>query len=554
MTGNTRGLKASQIQALTRLGRRRVPPDLWMTAELAKSLAEVSHDTGRQVGLLLSRDGDVQQVLVGSANELYIEKLPPSRGGDRLLRGLLMVHTHLRGEPISQDDLNDLALLRLDAQIVLHLKRDSSDIDRSSRATIAPDPLAAPPWHIEPGLRIQPGALSGHERVEEIEEEMRRVRSASRHKLSLRERAILVSVSNEAVSTQEENLEELAELAESAGVDVLGREFQRISTYHPSTLMSRERLKSLIIHALQVQATLIIFEQNLSPAQVKSIADMTELKVIDRTQLILDIFARRAHSSDGKLQVELAQLRYLLPRLERRSTALSRLTGGIGGRGPGETRLEEDRRRVRDRIAQLGVKLERVGEERRQRKGRRTEKELPIVSLVGYTNVGKSTLLNRLTGSAVLTENKMFATLDPTTRRLRFPREREIILTDTVGFIRNLPGDLKRAFLATFDELKDAHLLVHVADAAHPMVSDQIERVEELLKEMSIDHIPRLLVLNKIDLLEPLDREALASRFPGSIAVSALDLNTLSPLLETMEDRLFHRSFTDAPDRIVARR
>lgn len=554
MTGNLRGLKSSQIQSLTRLGRRRVPPGQWMTAELARSLAEISHDTGRQVGLFLSRDGDVQQVLVGSAGELYIEKLPPSRGGDRLLRGLRMVHTHLRGEPISQDDLNDLALLRLDAMIVLHLKRDSPDIDSFSRATIAPDPLAKSPWLIEPGLRIQPSSLSGHEKVEEIEEEMRRVRSASRHRLSVRERAILVSVSDESVATQEENLDELAELADSAGVDVLGREFQRVARYHPSTLMSRERLKSLIIHALQVQATLIIFEQNLSPAQVKSIADMTELKVIDRTQLILDIFARRAHSSDGKLQVELAQLKYLLPRLERRSTALSRLTGGIGGRGPGETRLEEDRRRVRDRIAQLGLKLERVGEERRQRKGRRTEKELPIVSLVGYTNVGKSTLLNRLTGSSVLTENKMFATLDPTTRRLRFPREREIILTDTVGFIRNLPGDLKRAFLATFEELKDAHLLIHVADAAHPMVSEQIDRVEELLKEMGIDQIPRLLVLNKIDLLGPEARDALRFRFPGAIGISALDGDTFAPLLEAMEDRLFRRAFTDAPDRIVARR
>ncbi|MHB1287284.1 MAG: GTPase HflX [Leptospirales bacterium] len=539
---------------MNRLFRRKVPPDLWLTPELAHSLAEISHDTGRQIGIFLSREGAVMEVLVGTTQEIYIEKLPASRGGDNLLRGLTLVHTHLRGEPLSQDDLNDLALLRLDAQIVLHLRRDTPDIATFSLATLSPDPLSSSPWVLESGLQINARNLEGHDRIEAIEEEMRRVRTSSRHRLSNRERAILVSVSPESVSSQEENIAELRELADSAGVDVLGVETQRVSTYHPSTLMSRDRLKSLIIHALQVQATLIIFEQNLSPAQVKTIADMTELKVIDRTQLILDIFARRAHSSDGKLQVELAQLRYLLPRLERRSTALSRLTGGIGGRGPGETRLEEDRRRVRDRISHLSQKLERVGQERQQRKERRKERELPIVSLVGYTNVGKSTLLNRLTGSDVLTENKMFATLDPTTRRLRFPQEREIILTDTVGFIRNLPGDLKRAFLATFDELKDAHLLIHVADASHVKVADQIERVDELLKEMELERIPCLLVLNKIDLLSPEERTVVAARFPHSIPISALDLSTLSPLLKEMETRLFTRSISDDPDRILARK
>ncbi len=554
MTGNIKGLKPSQIQSLNRLFRRKVPPDLWLTPELARALAEISHDTGRQIGVFLSREGAVMEVLVGSAQEIYIEKLPASRGGDRLLRGLSLVHTHLRGEPLSQDDLNDLALLRLDAQIVLHLRKETAEIVTFSLATLTPDPQAPLPWNLETGLLIHPRDLEGHDRIDAIEEEMRRVRTSSRHRLSNRERAILVSVSPESVQVQEENIAELRELADSAGVDVLGVETQRISSYHPSTLMSRDRLKSLIIHALQVQATMIIFEQNLSPAQVKTIADMTELKVIDRTQLILDIFARRAHSSDGKLQVELAQLRYLLPRLERRSTALSRLTGGIGGRGPGETRLEEDRRRVRDRISHLSEKLERVGQERKQRKERRKERDLPIVSLVGYTNVGKSTLLNRLTGSDVLTENKMFATLDPTTRRLRFPEEREIVLTDTVGFIRNLPGDLKRAFLATFEELKDAHLLIHVADASHLKVADQIERVEELLKEMELERIPCLLVLNKIDLLSPGEREALSARFPLSIPISALDPKSLIPLLKVMETRLFTRSISDDPDRVLARK
>lgn len=516
------------------------------------ALAEISHDIGRQTGIILSREGSVLEVLVGTPQEIYIEKLPNSRGGDHLLRGLTLVHTHLKGEPLSRDDLNDLALLRLDAQIVIHMKSHLPQVETFSIATLNPDPKASLPWDLETGLRVEPRNLAGHDRVRAIEEEMRRVRTSSRHHLSFRERAILVSASPESPSVQEENIQELEELALSAGVDVLGQEVQRISSYHPSTLMSRDRLKSLIIHALHVQASLIIFEQNLSPVQVKTIADMTELKVIDRTQLILDIFARRAHSSDGKLQVELAQLRYLLPRLEKRSTALSRLTGGIGGRGPGETRLEEDRRRVRDRITHLSEKLARVALERQNRKERRKEREIPVVSLVGYTNVGKSTLLNQLTGSSVLTENRMFATLDPTTRRLRFPREREIILTDTVGFIRNLPGDLKRAFLATFDELKDAHLLLHVADASHLKVEEQIERVDELLKEMEIDAVPRILIMNKADRLSHADREILQARYPESFLVSALDRLTLLPLLEEMERRLFSRSFSDDPARVLA--
>ena len=275
---------------------------------------------------------------------------------------------------------------------------------------------------------------------------------------------------------------------------------------------------------------------------------MTELKVIDRTQLILDIFARRAHSRDGKLQVELAQLKYLLPRLFERSTALSRLTGGIGGRGPGETRLEEDRRRVRDRIASLGAKLRHLEVERAGRKSRRREAAIPVVSLVGYTNVGKSTLLNRLTKSEVLVEDKMFATLDPTSRRLRFPREREIILTDTVGFIRDLPADLRRAFMATFDELRDADLIVHVADSSHPQCELMIERVTEILREMELDRIPTLLLFNKSDRLDAGTRETLSLRHPEGVFVSAMDPATLRPLEEILQRRLFERPLTSLAD------
>ena len=541
MTGNLSGLKASQLKSLSRFHGRRITSGLWITPEIARQMVFLSHEIGRQIALLVTREGTVSSVVVGSSKEIFLSDLPASRSGSRSLRGLRMVHTHLQGEGLSQDDLNDLALLRLDAMVVLQMRRDTGLLDKISVATVNPDPQGDPPWIIDPPRPVSPESLSSEGRVEALEEELSRSLSAAMKKTTGQERALLVSASPDSLADQEDALAELSELARSADVDVLGMVRQRISRYHPTTLMSADRLKSLLIHALQVHATLIIFEQELSPNQVRKIAEMTELKVIDRTQLILDIFARRAHSRDGKLQVELAQLKYLLPRLFERSTALSRLTGGIGGRGPGETRLEEDRRRVRDRIASLSAKLRHLEVERSGRKSRRREAALPVVSLVGYTNVGKSTLLNRLTHSQVLVEDKMFATLDPTTRRLRFPREREIILTDTVGFIRDLPSDLRRAFMATFDELRDADLIVHVTDASHPQCEQMIERVEGILKEMDLHHVPTLLLFNKCDQIDPEIRTAFALRHPGAVFVSALDEESLRPLERILETRLFEK-------------
>lgn len=522
---------------------------MWVTLEMSRQLAALSHDMGRQVALLISREGAVAMVVVGSPSEIFLSALPASRSGNRSLRGIRMIHTHLHGEGLSQDDLNDLALLRFDAMVVLQLRKNSADIDRISVATVNPDPGGDPPWLVDAPLPLSPVSLSSLGRIEALEAELSRTLSDAVRKTSGKERGLLVSVSPESLSDQEDALAELSELARSADVDVLGVSSQKIARYHPKTLMSADKLRSLLIHALQVHATLIVFEQELSPNQVRNIAELTELKVIDRTQLILDIFARRAHSRDGKLQVELAQLKYLLPRLFERSTALSRLTGGIGGRGPGETRLEEDRRRVRDRIASLSEKLKHLEVERSERKNRRREAALPVVSLVGYTNVGKSTLLNRLTHSQVLTEDKMFATLDPTTRRLRFPREREIILTDTVGFIRDLPSDLRRAFMATFDELRDADLIVHVTDASHPQADLLIHRVREILKEMDLDRIPDLLLFNKSDRIDPERRQTLLLRYPDSVFVSALDPDSLRPLERILESRLFERSIDSYPDR-----
>jgi GTP-binding protein HflX len=289
---------------------------------------------------------------------------------------------------------------------------------------------------------------------------------------------------------------------------------------------------------MQYDANLLIFDPDLTPGQAHSISDFTDLKVIDRTMLILDIFAQRARSRDAKLQVELAQLRYRLPRLQEQNTMMSRLVGGIGGRGPGETKLELSRRRARERIHRLEQEIDRYGRQRGERRAERTRRNLPVVGIVGYTNAGKSTLLNTLTGSEVLAEDKLFATLDPTTRRLRFPREREIIIADTVGFIRELPKDLAQAFRATLEELAEADLLVHVVDAADPDRDEHMAAVERILGDLGLAETPRLVVYNKVDLLTAEERHLLASD-ARIVTVSAREAITTRPLLATIEDRLW---------------
>jgi GTP-binding protein HflX len=334
-------------------------------------------------------------------------------------------------------------------------------------------------------------------------------------------RAILVHVTTGSRAQAEASLSELGELAASADLQVVDRILQRRAAFDPRTLMGQGRLEDLIVRAMRLQADFIVVDQNLTPAQARAIAEATDLKVIDRSQLILDIFARRARTSEGKVQVELAQLKYLLPRLmSRGDSGLSRLEGGIGGRGPGEQKLEADRRRVRDRIRSLERMLASERTRREQRRARRRERDVPVVSLVGYTNAGKSTLLNRLTRSEVFVENKMFATLDPTSRRLRLPREREIVINDTVGFIRDLPKDLLAAFRSTLEEIQDSDLIVHLVDSSHADHGAQIASVERILRELGYGDIPRLLVYNKADLLT---QDELAERVDGrdALAVSA---------------------------------
>ncbi|MEW6584897.1 MAG: GTPase HflX, partial [Nitrospirota bacterium] len=444
--GNLTGLKASYLNALERIYRRRVVREV-VTPELARFLTEISSELNRQIGVLIERSGGITHVIVGDAKGIFIPELEEYPLGRKALRGLRLIHTHLNEEPITQDDLTDLALLRFDLIAAVGVRNGLPGNLLIAHLMPAGDK----PFEIVHYEDFHSCAVDFLSFVGSLEEEMQRHRTFSPD--DKREKAILVSVSTRPRFEQEDSMEELKDLARSSDILVLDTAIQRPKDINPRYLMGEGKIKDLVITALSKGATLLVFNQELSPSQVKAITDLTELKVIDRSQLILDIFASRAHSRDGKVQVELAQLKYRLPRLAGKGTAMSRLMGGIGGRGPGEMKLEMDRRRVRDRIAILDKELRHLAQARKQRKHKRVEKGIPIVSIIGYTNAGKSTLLNSLTKSSVFVEDKLFATLDTSSRRLRFPREREVVITDTVGFIRDLPKDLLTAFKATLEEL-----------------------------------------------------------------------------------------------------
>jgi GTP-binding protein HflX len=461
------------------------------------------------------------------------------RAGHGRFRGLRLVHTHLRNEPISRDDLVDLALLRLDLVAAVGVTQDGRPGDLHL-AHLMPPRENLSPWTVLAPVPFHRASVDVEELVGALEEEFDRALPATRA-TSGAERAVLVvmeSRQTRASGSTESRVHELRELCRTAGIAVTDVAIQRRPEPDPKYLIGRGKLEDVLVRAMQYDAGLLIFDPDLTPGQAHSISDFTDLKVIDRTILILDIFAQRARSRDAKLQVELAQLRYRLPRLQEENTMMSRLVGGIGGRGPGETKLEIGRRRARERVHRLEQEIAQTRLQRAGRRAQRTRREVPIVGIVGYTNAGKSTLLNTLTGSEVLVEDKLFATLDPTTRRLRFPRERELILADTVGFIRDLPKDLAQAFRATLEELQDADLLLHVVDSADPDREAQIVAVERILKDLDLASTPRLLVYNKIDRLTPEACAGLAAD-QQAIRLSAPDAQTTRPLLAAMEEALW---------------
>ncbi len=552
--GNTTGLKPGILKKLERLYYRRIPPASIITPELAREIAKLSAEINRQIGILINRKGEITHVIVGTHHQIEIPELRGYRDYIARLKGLRLIHTHFvkefsksrkPGTGFNKDDLLDLAFLRLDLLGSLEVNKEG-------------EPGRLHLVHILPFPEMREKGLSFEERffyfyppkyvwdikenflelIKTIEAELERIKPAKSVRDS-EDRALLILLKNPGDRDTEERLAELKELAHTAGVTIVGEIVQQRHSPDPKYVIGKGKLLEVMIEAMRTGANLLIFDRELSPSQVRSLTEITDLRVIDRTQLILDIFAQRATSKEGKIQVEIAQLKYALPRLRAKDDAFSRLTGGIGARGPGETKLEIDRRRIKDKIARLERKLKEISMQRELRRKKRKKLNFKVVVLIGYTNAGKTTLLNVLSRTEYLAEDKLFATLDPVTKAVKLPGGNIALFTDTVGFIRDLPEELKKAFKATLEELYTADLFLHIVDASHPDIETHLITVEALLEEMDLLHVPRLVVLNKIDKIEEeLPPALLENRYKG-VAISARTGKNLDKLLRKVEEMLF---------------
>lgn len=507
----------------------------------------MSRELNRQLGILVDRGGRIRDLFVGDAKGLEISDFGRFRGGETRFRGLRYIHTHLKEEPISGDDLTDLALLRFDLVAVIGVS-DSGLPGTIQLANLRPEIDDGDPWVVDKPVPFHQldRNFSNWIRALETEYQSSLRRSSGRKVERGKRRVLLVGVTTGRMDELRSSMAELRELAESAGLEVSEEVLQRRRKLDAKFVVGRGKMKEFYILCMQKGIDLIIFDGELSGSQVRAISEFGELEVWDRTQLILGIFAERARSRGGKLQVELAMLKYTLPRLVLKDDFLSRLAGGIGAKGPGETKFEVLKRRLRDRITRLEKELQDLSKRRRVLRSNRNRSSLPVISLVGYTNAGKSTLLNSLTGSDILAEDRLFATLDPTSRRCFLAPDETAILTDTVGFIRDLPEDLARAFRATLEELAEADLLLHLVDASNPDFREQILSVEEILGDLALDNIPIVTCLNKVDRLSQEQIEEIEKSYPY-LFISARDSKSLDPLRTHLLDRLQGRPNEGAP-------
>ena len=553
--GNTAGLAPSALKALERIYRRRVPLDRILTLELARSLSDASRQSGRQVGALVHRSGDVDSVIVGSPTGLMLPDIGRLRAAAGRFRALRLVHTHLFNEGLTHDDLVDLTRLRLDLVAAILLSPEGDPKSWTWAYNVPTRAGQGDPFEVTgPVPWGKPGPHFG-ELITALEREFAE-QARTREVRAKDGRAILVHVGEKrrrgGQRRAQARLRELLSLAETAGVEIVHQVVQLRDRIDPKFVLGKGKLEEVVMRAIELDAETLIFDLELSPAQASGIAQQTDLKVLDRTQIILDIFAQRAETRDGKVQVELAQLKYSLPRLSQKDDALSRLTGGIGGRGPGETTLEIGRRRARERLTRLEKEMAQLAKQRAQRRRRRERSEAPVIAIVGYTNAGKSTLLNTLTNAGVLAENRLFATLDTRARQLRLADGVYAVLSDTVGFIREMPRDLFAAFRATFEEARDADLILEIVDASDPEHEEHEKTTRKLLKELGLDDIPRLVVWNKTDLLDQEQQAALRERM-DDVALCALTRDSTRPLLDRMLCMLqtsgaVSRELQNAPD------
>jgi GTPase len=541
--GKLSGLKPSQIKRLSNLYRRKVPTEQVISSDLARAMGELSLEIHKSVSLLLDRRGRVVTVSVGDASET---PLPPLYGETQSrLRGLRLVHTHLKPTGLSQGDLSKLFLNRLDAMLAIEVYNHAKGaliLGNTHLGLVAPPTAQEEDWMIDPPMSLQQlERVDIAARIEALEQELARSASLREVKRSSAERAVLIGLeTGEGFPEAEARLNELAELATSAGAVVAYKTMQQRHEVDPRTLIGRGKLQELVSLAYHEDADLLIFDRELNPAQAREIEGETKLKVIDRTQLILDIFAQNARGREAQVQVELAQLQYQLPRLAGRGEAMSRLGAGIGTRGPGESKLEVDRRRIRDRITMLEKAVDEISQRRSQTRKSRGRSQTPVIALVGYTNAGKSTLFNTLAKADVLSQNKLFATLRPTTREGWLPElgqwGAKVLFTDTVGFIRDLPDELVNAFRATLEELHDADLLLHVVDGATPGASDRVAAVDRILDGLKLE-VERQVVINKADLAFPDVLAQLEERYSAK-SVSAVTKQGIPELKAALATRL----------------
>ncbi|MFN5066859.1 MAG: GTPase HflX, partial [Aphanizomenon sp.] len=565
--GNIQGLKSSQLKQLQRLYHQRISGDCITTSEFAQRLAAVSTEINQPICTYINRRGQVIRVGVGSPRQTQIPPLELPRYGAERLSGIRCLSTNLKSEPPNEADLTAMALQRLDALVVFNItgggftKRGGGATGYVKEAYLAhlvannrqlvvtqsastSIPNTDTYSHISPPLSLDALADQGFlELVESLEAEFSREYVAQEVDAD-HDRVVIVGVLTDNTSPQQfqDIIAELARLVDTAGGDVLQTLQQKRSRIHPQTVIGEGKVQEVALTAQTLGANLVVFDRDLSPSQVRNLEAQIGVRVVDRTEVILDIFAQRAQSGAGKLQVELAQLEYMLPRLTGRGQAMSRLGGGIGTRGPGETKLETERRAIQKRISRLQQEVNQLQAHRCRLRQRRQHREVPSVALVGYTNAGKSTLLNALTNSEVYTADQLFATLDPTTRRLMLPHAetgviQETLMTDTVGFIHELPSSLMDAFRATLEEVTEADALLHLVDLSHPAWLSHIRSVRDILAQMPITPGPALVAFNKIDQVSSETLALAREEFPLAIFISAsqrLGMETLRQRLSLL--------------------